>query len=583
MTPPTRKLAAILAADVAGYSKLMGEDETRTLAALRELRNDLFQPTVAEHRGEVVKSMGDGWLVEFASVVDAVNCAIQVQEKLEDHDIIKLRMGIHIGDIVHEDEDIYGDGVNIAARLQEIATPNAIVISDTVESNIAGRVDAKFDDGGERNLKNIERPVHTWWLGGNTSHSPASVAAVQPDHTKPSIVVLPFKNLSDDPAQDYLGDGLCEEIITALSGSPDLLVIARNSSFTFKNRAVLVEDVARELGVRHVLEGAVRLLGERVRVTAGLIDTATGEQVWSDRYDRTMSDFFELIDDISAKIFEEMHVQLTMGQGIRRWREEFTDPEVFRLMVNGRGHWGLLTAESWREASRCFEMAHQRMPDAAATNVMLGWVHYYAMFFDPEIEMRESLKTARHFGEKALAANEDFGNAHALIAVVEMYEGNHELALSLAERALKLDNVSPDTVGVVGLVFGASGKPKEAVKLLRRVRQMEPYPPFWILRELGRCLTVVEEYDEAIEINKLILETSEEQGGNFRNALLYLTIASVLKGDLTDAQKYGAEFRRHSPSASIKTIKAQLLSRYSDQDYVASVVDALKEGGIPEE
>ncbi len=313
MSAPTRKLAAILAADVAGYSKLMGEDETGTLAALRELRNDLFQPTVTEHRGEVVKSMGDVWLVEFASVVDAVNCALQVQENLAGHEIIKLRIGIHIGDIVHEDEDIYGDGVNIAARLQEIAAPGDIALSDTARKFLDAKLADGFRDAGEKQLKNIAEAVRIFVSGDGeteTSSQMVGVDAPLPLPDKPSIAVLPFDNMSGDPEQEYFADGITEDIITALSRFRWFFVIARNSSFTYKGQAVDIKQVGRELGVRYVLEGSVRKSGSRVRITAQLIEAESGNHLWAERYDGSLDDIFELQDQITESIIGEIEPEL---------------------------------------------------------------------------------------------------------------------------------------------------------------------------------------------------------------------------------------------------------------------------------
>lgn len=303
MTTPTRKIAAILAADVAGYSKLMGEDETGTLAALRELRNDLFQPTVSEHRGEVVKSMGDGWLVEFASVVDAVNCALQVQKSLAGHKIIKLRLGIHIGDIVHEDEDIYGDGVNIAARLQEISRPGGIALLGRARYFLDAKLANGFRDTGERQLKNISEAVRVFVSGdGATGATGAAENQPSPQSEKPSIAVLPFDNMSGDPEQEYFSDGISEDIIASLAHLPWFYVVARNSSFAFKGQATDVKHLARELGVQYILEGSVRKAGNRVRTTAQLIDARQDRHIWADRYDRELTDVFAAQDEITEKI-----------------------------------------------------------------------------------------------------------------------------------------------------------------------------------------------------------------------------------------------------------------------------------------
>ena len=302
----TRRLAAILAADVAGYSRLIGEDEEGTLDRLRSMRAEVIDPPIAQHRGRIVKTTGDGFLVEFASVVDAPRCAAQIQKAMADGNAgiatenrIEFRIGVHQGDIVVEDDDIFGDGVNIAARLEGLAEPGGICVSARVQEDVAGRLDLTFDDLGEQNLKNIARPVRVYRVRPLTAEDAPKLrptetgpALTLPD--KPSIAVLPFQNISGDPEQEYFADGMVEEIITALSRIRWLFVIARNSSFTYKGQSVDVKQVARELGVRYVLEGAVRKAGGRVRITGQLIDALSGTHLWADRFDGSLEDIFEL-------------------------------------------------------------------------------------------------------------------------------------------------------------------------------------------------------------------------------------------------------------------------------------------------
>ena len=297
----TRRLAAILAADVAGYSRLMGADEEGTLERLKALRRELLDPKIAEHHGRIVKTTGDGMLVEFASVVDAVRCAVEVQQAMPERNTgvaadnrIELRIGINLGDVIVEGDDLYGDGVNIAARIEALADAGGVFVSNTVHDHVRDRLPFVFEDLGEQQVKNIARPVRVYRVrdSGSAATSPATPALPLPD--KPSIAVLPFANMSGDPEQEYFADGMVEEIITALSRIRWLFVIARNSSFTYKGQAVDVKQVGRELGVRYVLEGSVRKAGGRVRITAQLIDAATGAHLWADRFDGSLEDVFEL-------------------------------------------------------------------------------------------------------------------------------------------------------------------------------------------------------------------------------------------------------------------------------------------------
>src|SRR5580693_3436830 len=305
----TRRLAAILAADVAGYSRLMGADEEGTLERLKALRRELLDPKIAEHKGRIVKTTGDGMLVEFASVVDAVRCAVAVQQAMPERDTgvsadcrIELRIGINLGDVIVEGDDLYGDGVNIAARIEALADAGAVFVSNTVYVHVCDRLPFVFEDLGEQQVKNIARPVRVYRVreAGATAKSPAAPTLPLPD--KPSIAVLPFANMSGDPEQEYFADGMVEEFITALSRVRWLFVIARNSTFTYKGRAADVKQVGRELGVRYVLEGSVRKGGNRVRVTGQLIEAATGGHLWAERYDRDLDDIFAVQDEITASV-----------------------------------------------------------------------------------------------------------------------------------------------------------------------------------------------------------------------------------------------------------------------------------------
>ncbi|HMD66295.1 MAG TPA: adenylate/guanylate cyclase domain-containing protein, partial [Stellaceae bacterium] len=312
--PVERKLAAILAADVAGYSRLMGHDEAGTLARLKEHRRELIDPKIAEHKGRIVKTTGDGILIEFPSVVEAVACAVAVQLGMAERNVsiredqrIVFRVGINLGDIIVEDADIHGDGVNVAARLEAISEPGGICISATVRDHIGDRLDLAFDDLGEQALKNIARPVRAYRVLLATAERAPTISSVETTPTlalpdKPSIAVLPFANMSGDPEQEYFADGMVEEIITALSRIRWLFVIARNSSFTYKGQAIDVKQVGRELGVRYVLEGSVRKAGGRVRITAQLIDALSGTHLWADRFDGSLEDVFDLQDKVAISV-----------------------------------------------------------------------------------------------------------------------------------------------------------------------------------------------------------------------------------------------------------------------------------------
>ena len=318
-----RKLSAILAADVAGYSRLMGIDEEGTLSRLTVHRRDVFDPSIVRNRGRIVKTTGDGLLAEFTSVVDAVRCAVEVQTDMASRNSgeaedrrIAFRIGINVGDIVEQDGDIFGEGVNIAARLEGIAEPGGICVSARVQEDAAGRVDLTFEDMGEQALKNIARPVHAFRLRVEQPAIPGA-ATHPPSPDKPSIAVLPFQNMSGDPEQEYFGDGIAEDIITALSKLRGFFVIARNSTFAYKGKAPNIRQVARELGVRYVLEGSVRKAGERLRVTGQLIDATSGNHIWAERYDRPVADIFAVQDEITASVVAAIEPQLYAAENLR--------------------------------------------------------------------------------------------------------------------------------------------------------------------------------------------------------------------------------------------------------------------------
>jgi adenylate cyclase len=319
-----RKLAAILAADVVDYSRLMGADEAGTLAALKRHRETTFNPAVAAHNGRIVKLIGDGTIVEFGSVVDAVNCALSVQRSgasLPDatahQPTIVLRIGINLGDVIIENDDIYGDGVNIAARLEPLAEPGGICVSSIVHESVGNRIEVRFEDGGDISVKNIDRPIRVWkWHPGKTDVAAdrSNAANAVPYVETPSIAVLPFTNMSGDPEQEYFSDGISEDVITDLSKIAGLMVISRNSSFTYKGRSVDIRAVGRDLGVRSVLEGSIRRVGNRVRIAAQLIDATNGVHLWADRYDRDLTDIFAVQDDVTRRIVDALKVTLSPSE-----------------------------------------------------------------------------------------------------------------------------------------------------------------------------------------------------------------------------------------------------------------------------
>lgn len=370
-----RRLTAILAADVAGYSRLMGSDEEGTLARLKAHRLALVDPKIGEYRGRIVKTTGDGLLAEFASVIDATRCAVEVQRGMGERNAevaqdkrIEFRIGINVGDIIIDGNDIFGDGVNVAARLEGLAEPGGICVSGRVQEDVNGKLDIAFEDAGEQALKNIARPVRVYRV--RTEKAAVKASSALPD--KPSIAVLPFQNMSGDPEQEYFADGLAEDIITSLSKVPKLFVIARNSTFTYKGKAVDVRQVARELGVRYVLEGSVRRSGERLRITGQLIDAATGNHVWAERYDRPLRDVFDVQDEITKEIVLALSVELTDGERALLFSRSTRSLEAWLEAIRGFDHWVEGSPKGIREARLHFERAIAIDPDYTLALAFIG-------------------------------------------------------------------------------------------------------------------------------------------------------------------------------------------------------------------
>src|SRR6516162_3006921 len=439
----TRRLAAILAADVAGYSRLIGADEGGTLQALKAIRAELIDPTIVAHNGRLVKTTGDGLLVEFSSVVDALHCATEVQAGMAERNAavptekrIEFRIGINMGDIVVEDGDIFGDGVNVAARIEGLAEPGGIFVSARVQEDAAGKLDLAFADIGEQQLKNIARPVRAYRVV--TAARPAmpqpSSGPALPD--KPSIAVLPFANMSSDPEQEFLADGIAEDVITALSRYPSLFVIARNSSFTYKGRAVDVKQVGRELGVRYVLEGSLRKSGDRIRVTAQLVEAETGKHVWAERYDRELADIFAVQDEITEAATIAIAPAIADAERQRAMRKAPESLDVWAAYQRGLWYVSKFTSDGNALAQKFFQQAIDLDPTFSGAYGGLAMAHTQAA----ELQTRglaEALITTEALARKAVGLDNGDAEARSLLGLALLRRGDYEGASAEAERALE--------------------------------------------------------------------------------------------------------------------------------------------------
>ena len=521
-----RRLAAIFAGDIAGYSRLMGADEEGTLSRLNAHRREFLEPKVADHRGRIVKRTGDGILIEFASAVDAARCAVEIQQGMIKRNAsvpqnrrIEFRIGIHVGDVIIEDGDIFGDGVNIAARLEGIAQPGGICISDDAYRQVRGKLDANFQDAGEQELKNIAQPVRVYQLQPSGGASEAPRLALL---DKPSIAVLPFQNMSGDPGQEDFADGMVEDIITSLSKIHRLFVIARNSTFTYKNRPVDIRQVARELGVRYVLEGSVRRAGDRLRVAAELIEAVSGTHVWAERYDRPVRDVFDVQDEITKEIVLALSIELTDGERARVFGRSTRSLEAWLAAMRGFEHWAEGSPKGIREARVHFERAASIDPNYTIAWAFIGWTHFTEVRFGFSSDPRASLAKAAELAEKCIAMSPDDPQAHGIRAGVWVVQGRFDDAVRECEIAIAGAPSDAYLWCVFGRVLICAGDAARGERALREAMQLNPFHPSYYRGILGNALEELGRNAEAIEIlTESVRRDPDYFSGHLRLASLY--------------------------------------------------------------
>jgi adenylate cyclase len=552
-----RKLAAILVADVVGYSRLMGADEAGTLAALKQFRETIFDPAVAAHNGRIVKLIGDGTIVEFGSVVDAVNCALSVQRSspsLSDaarQSTIVLRIGINLGDVIIENDDIYGDGVNIAARLEPLAEPGGICVSSIVHESIGNRIDVRFQDGGDMSVKNIDRPIRVWkWHPGKTdvTTGPSNAARPTPKVETPSIAVLPFTNMSGDAEQEYFSDGISEDVITDLSKIAGLIVIARNSSFAYKGRSVDIRAVGRDLGVRSVLEGSIRRAGDRVRITAQLVDATNGAHLWADRYDRDLTDVFAVQDDVTRRIVDALKVTLSPAEKARLADSGTPNIDAYDCYLRGRELLAMnpKNRERFEQASKLFARALELDPGYSQAYAALSMAYnldYQNRWSDnPDT----SLRLAKQNAELAIEKNPNEPFARLVAAWVAMFEKDLDRAKSEAVNALALNPNSSGAYLVLGHIETLSGRPLEAIPAIERAMRLDPAFRAQHLHFLGMAYLLAGKYETAAALLKerVILTP----GTDFGRALLASALGHLGDGD--GARRIWKELREINPKYS---------------------------------
>src|SRR3984893_8286698 len=513
-----RRLAAILAADVAGYSRLMGVDEEGTLTALKKLRRELADPKIKEHRGRIVKTTGDGLLVEFASVVDAVRCAVDVQREMSERNTgvpaerrIQFRIGINLGDIIKDGRDIYGDGVNVAARLEALAEPGGICVNRVVRDQVRDKLDFAFEDAGEQRVKNIARPLRVYHVRpgqvADEEMSAAQSPLALPD--KPSLAVLPFTNMSGDPEQEFVSDGIAEDVITALSHYPSLFVIARNSSFTYKGRAVDVKQVGRELGVRYVLEGGVRKAGNRIRITAQLIEAETGNHVWAERYDRDLADIFAVQDEITEALTTALTPAIADAELRRAMRKPPDSLDAWAAYQRGLWYVSKANPDDDDIAQKFFRQAVDLDPNFAAGYSALALAQLQAAAVYQKLTLVEAQISAEALARQAVALDGADAEARSCLGWALQARGDLEGALAEIERALVMSPNLALAHWQRGATLIFSGRPKEGLAALESCIRLDPRDPFMAVRLLHTAcgLYFCREYEAVIEAAKRLIRS----------------------------------------------------------------------------
>ena len=579
-----RKLAVILYADVAEYSRLTGDDEDATHKALSEYL-DLLTQTVESHRGKVMHFAGDAVLAMFESVVDAVSSATDVQKQLlerntdlPDQRKVQFRIGVNLGDVIEDRDDIYGDGVNIAARLESISDPGGVCISASVFEQIKGKLDFQFEDMGEQEFKNIAEKIRSYrvipipaQLSPDTFEALVGERLELPD--KPSIAVLPFQNLSGDPEQEYFADGMSEDIITALSRIPNLVVIARNSTFVYKGRAVDIRQIGRELAVSHVLEGSIRKVSDRIRITAQLVDTHKGGHVWAERFDRKLDDIFAVQDEITHNIVVELRGQLVSGGYSRRSATGTKSIEAWELTMRAVS----LTISNVRDnviaAKQLLEQAlelDENYPDAWSH---LGWIFWQESVHKWSSEPEKSMQMSFDAAQKALSLDEFAPYAYGLLGHIYMVRGDNRQAIEMSEKGVELAPGNSTLLAMLASVLIDSGQLKEGIQKIQRAIRLSPFPRPWFLSTLGAGFHLLGQNETAISALKQVVEREPDS----HRARVWLASTLAEMGRLDEAREVSNAIVTIDPSFSALSWAERYRSKSHER-----LKDNLLAAGLPE-
>jgi adenylate cyclase len=577
-----RKLAAILSADVKGYSRLMGEDEDATVSTLTAYR-EILTTLIKKHQGRVVDAPGDNLLAEFASVVNSVRCAVKTQDELKvRNDVLpenrkmEFRIGVHLGDVIVEEDRIYGDGVNIAARIEGLAEGSGISISGTVYDCVENKLDLNYKFQGEHIVKNIKKPVRVYRVRKKPSITASGDDRENKLPDRPSIAVLPFVNISGDPEQEYFSDGITEDLITDLSKVSSLFVIARNSVFTFKGMAVKVKELGKKLGVRYVLEGSVRKAGNRVRITAQLVNASTEGHIWAERYDRDLIDIFSLQDEVTQKIIAALTVKLTENEQERLLRKDTNNLEAYDYNLRGLESIYRWTKESMAEARQMFEKAINIDPEYAFAYSNLGKCHW-ANWANGWSQDPQSLDQAFELTQRAIDLDDSLTSARVVLSDIYLWKKIHDKAIAVIDQAVKLNPNCADAIEQQGEILIWAGRPQEGMELVRKAMRLNPIYPVWYLLNLGHAYFLADQHDEAVDIFKRALIVNPD----FLPVHLILALIYAEKDCKEAAMAEVAEITRISPETPSLEVWCQRLP-YKNHTISERIIEGLRNAGLLE-
>ena len=586
--PAARRLAAILMADAVGYSRLMGQDEEDTVRQIKAAR-EVFASRIGGHRGRLVNAPGDSILAEFGSVVNAVRAAFDIQAELTEAGAdlpedrrMAFRIGINLGDVISEADAVYGDGVNIAARLESLAEAGGLCLSRAAYDQVKGKIEQDFEYIGEHAVKNIAEPVRVYRSAregsanspvdapGSPDSATSAAPSTDPFQDRASIAVLPFANMSGDPEQEYFADGITEDIITELSRLRNLKVIARNSVFVYKGKPADVRQICQDLAVGHVLEGSVRKSGNRVRITAQLIDGASGDHLWAERYDRELKDVFDLQDEITKRIVTELDVKLVEGEAARKWRASTNDPEAYDHYLRGLRAFDSLSRNSLLEAKLAFEKALEIDPDFTAALSWLGWMHFHAVIGGWSKDSGEELLRAEELARRAIQLDDGLPEPHTLLGGL-LIRTDVDAAMRELDVGVSLGPNNSSCLVLYGMYSAMLGQTRKSLALLEKSVALNPNPPDWYLQPLGYGYLHAGRIDQAIET----LERCAERLPEYVAGRMGLLAAYAIAGRDADAVSQANQIAQISPNFQLIHLRKAVPAEYWDR-----VSQLARDGGL---